>query len=301
MISAMKAIIFADQKAFQRCLLTGLLILVVTSCKADADNTTSRKVNLSSAETWLLPNEIRNGRKLTLAGISGLYVTTPKHCVVANEDPNEPSLAPELIELAALINGVERNGKRVDPLANLVGALSNLSKTYTLPSGQPFGKIIVGQSLTCRAEHGERIDPRAVVNLPDRIHIHLRNGTEMMPLPEHWVRESKTQVSVLTEAGKPYCRVALAIQGSLIMRARIDAFVLSRELPHYSDYKTMDCIMRGVIASTGFTGILRYDLRDIYNDEDILQPSVAHGYYTNKLLNGFGAFQEKIWLAGGKI
>ncbi len=271
------------------------------SCSAAPEAALERRPDLAAVDTWLLPNEVINGRALTLAGPSGLYIRTPKRCVIANYDPNDLPLESDLLELAALINGAERNGVRVDPLANIGGVLANLKRTYTMPSGEPPGRIISAQSFTCRAELGKHVEPRSVMNWPDRIHIYLNSTLAAPPIPDNWRKGLTTRIQILTDSGKPYCRIAFASKGSLIVKTRIDVQGMTRELPRYTDYRQMDCIMRGVIASTGFTGILRYDLQDIYEKRDLSSPGLAKGNYTNKLLNGFGTFQEAAWQHGDKI
>jgi hypothetical protein len=260
-----------------------------------------RRVDLTTARTWLLPEEVRTGRALTLASISDLYIRTPRRCVIAIYNPNEPPLDADLVELAALMNGAEVNGERIDPLANIGGVLANLEKTYTLPSGTPFWRLITYQSFRCRAELGKPVHPDSVKTWPERINVHLNATSIVPPISSTWGRGLKTQIWSINDNGRPYCRVALAVEGNLIVKVRIDVQGHTQEIPRYKDYRAMDCIMRGVIASAGFTGILRYDLREIYDENDLAPASLADGLYTNKLLDGFEAFQESVWITGGKI
>jgi hypothetical protein len=278
-----------------------LSLFALACCGAGSGAAKDRRLDLKAVDTWLLPEEVLTGRALTLAGISRVYVRTPRRCVIPDYDPNEPPLDADLVELAALLDGVEINDERIDPLANIGGALGDFGRTYTLPSGEPFGRLISFKSFRCSAEQGMYVHPDSAKTWPERIHIYLNGASTAPAIPAAWGKGVKTQIRLITDSGRPYCRVALAVKGNLIVKARIDVQGHKREIPKYTDYRAMDCIMRGVIASTGFTGILRYDLREIYNDKDLSPEALARGLYTRKLLRGFGAFQESVWMNGGKI
>ena len=290
-----------DEMKMSKQKASALLICALASCSQGSEATRKQRPDLTVLDTWLLPEEVINGRALTLAGRTGLYIRTPNRCVIAWHQQGERALPVEGLELAGLVSGISVIDKRVDPYANIEAAMGDLGKTYTPPPGQIFYRIIIGQSFGCRKELGLSASIDQINGLPDRIHIYLNPEATPPPIPVEWSNGFDVRVHNLTDGSRPYCRVALALQGNLIVKARIDAVGLKRELPSYVDYQPMDCIMRGVISTTGFTGILRYDLQDIYTDEEINSDNAAKGIYTYKLLNSFALLHESYWTVGGKI
>lgn len=278
-----------------KLLATIFFLSLPVACLGRHDQPDRGQINLSSKETWLFPGEAKRGRALTLAGPTGIYIRTDKRCILPFVNSNGPPLPSDQIELAAMLQPVEVGGRRVDPLSNLIGILaSGLRERYTIPSKENFWRLVVGQSFTCRVEQGEQIPTSSRDSLPDRIHVNFHSSASFQRLENANNLSAKSKLFFLNRRGIKYCLISLNLKGAKIESARIDAVLSSREIPKYSDYLAMDCFMRGVFASLGFTGILRFEPTEIYNTEDLNGERLSKGMYTATLLESF----EKM-MAGG--
>lgn len=284
-----------------RALVSAVAMAALAACSA-VPASGEHRPDLTDLATWLVPEEVENGRRLTLAGVSDLEIHTPSGCLVADPQQRAQPLEPDLLEFAALLGGAKSpDGRRIDPLANMAAAINGLRNVYRLPSGQAPTQLFSVRSLKCRASKGDPIPEESLEAWPDRIQLHLSAGAGMPELPAEWNDPAHVKVRALDNAGRRYCRLALKIEGRTIIRSRIDVLGPSAAIPKYRDIEAMDCVMRGLIASFGFTGIMRFNLREIYLPTDFEEVSRARGIYTNRLLTGFEAVQERARAEGKTI
>lgn len=141
---------------------------------------------------------------------------------------------------------------------------------------------------------GATVRPESVATWPDRIHVYVHSGDAGEILPEKWGDGLDVRRFQLKEGGKTYCRIALGVKGRNIEKARVEVFYSKTEVPKYSDYRSIDCVGRGIFASFGFVGALRFPLRDFYSTEYLREPALSQGKYVASMIDGFMAFQSSL-------
>jgi hypothetical protein len=146
-------------------------------------------------------------------------------------------------------------------------------------------------SITCALETGEPVHPIAREQFRDLISVHFSTRSTLPPLPTSFGKAGEVRQYELKTAGRPTCRVALAARGHLIEAARVDVLHSHGPAPTFDDWRAMDCFVRGLYASMGYTGIMRWDAESLYKPELLNGSDLSNGFYLNPLTKGFQIHQ----------
>lgn len=268
--------------------------LLLSSC-AEA-----KPIDFAAAETWLGPEEAKTGRKLSFSGRSDIYIGTAKGCVLPKTYDIRGSLDtsrwdPAWLHLHALFKGSAGNGDNlVGP--PLQGSIALVMKYhYRMQLIQPSLDYF---SILCSSERGELKDKSALSRSPSNVRIYVHAPDYKPELDQAAFAGLEPRIFEFSRKGRTYCRIRLGVSGSDIKQSRIDVLTSANVVPQFSDAEAMDCITRGVIASVGYLGILRYEFDELYHGLDFPPPdkpfriSESGRTYITPLLAGFSHYIE---------
>lgn len=249
-------------------------------------------IDVTSPSFWLSPNEVANGRALTITGRTGLYFHTDQGCRQIGRyfrisDPKLREKESDLEDLATLVEGSFHATNSKGSLFGILGVILNPER-YKPADGRRF--LFSGSSWKCMLEHGEKVDQLTRDVAPERVAIYATRSKAMPSLAGTLESQQTVKTYDLSAQGRSYCRVALYLSGSVIEKTRIDVINTKYEIPKFDDYLSMDCITRGLFASIGYVAPMRYGYQEIYDNASLSPAMVANGSYIRPLIDGYLTF-----------
>jgi hypothetical protein len=254
----------------------------------------AKQIDFAAEETWLGPDESKTGRKLSFSGQSGIYIGTADGCVLPKTYNIDGSLnttrwQPEWLHLQSLFDGSQSSGDSlVGP--QLIGNISLVIKYhYNMKSIRTKLSYFSPQ---CYHERGILRDETLLSMLPSNIQIYVHYGKYRPEFYSDSFSGLDTRTFAFVRGGRAYCRIRLGVSGSDIKQSRIDVLSSENVVPQFSDAEAMDCIARGMFASVGYLGILRYQFDNLYAGRDLPKPGKPSRVYITPLLVGFSQYIE---------
>lgn len=263
-----------------------IVSILLSSCSS------AKSVDLSAEDTWLSPDEIASGRKLTFREPTQFYIRSQVGCLSnrgykldGSIDPS--TYNPEAKDLYALIDGSRNSGDRI-PLSQIGDSLRSDLSYYGRISPMTRAKFKF-YSDECQAEvHGSRPD---MTYKPSNIQIYFHNARFRPKYEDSWFGELGVQRYELRRNGNIYCSIYLGVRGNFIEKARIDVLNVRENIPSFDEAEPMDCVARGIFSAFGYSAVLRLNFDELYPNDSLSAESRKKGHYVGQLLVGFEKYQ----------
>ena len=251
----------------------------------------AKPIDFAAPETWLGPDEAKAGRKLSFVGRSGIYIGTANGCVLPKSYKIDGSLDtsrwdPAWQDVQSLFYGSQSSGDPA-PGPPLMESIP-LAIEYHYPPSLNAAEIRYN-SAYCQEQRGT-LSPQFrdhLVGVPSNISIFVhRQGFDGEKIDET-IYEVSESTFILRRLQRNYCKISLGIIDEGIRQVRIDVLTSANVVPQFSDAEAMDCIARGMFASVGYLGILRYEFDELYKERDLPKRGKPNRNYITPLLVGF--------------
>lgn len=272
-----------------RMLVAGLALLLA-GCGDEGP------LDLSADDTWLTPEQLRNGRNLYFSHPTGMFIRTEKGCVEGRMKDargywDMDRFDPEAADLYSAFDGSRGDGDNPPKGGTVIGQLTDIPDNMGPGIRRTYPLSFL--SWTCAIEKGYRKsypDPRR----PEDIRIDIHTPAYRPDFDPAWFEDLEVKTFSLERGGKTYCKIRLGTQGIFVEKAHIAVLETRNPIPRYEDAEAMDCMVRGLFAAFGYIGILRHDFDRLYQAEDLPEPGEDKSDYLGKLAKGFETRQLRL-------